>query len=61
VITVKAYILKDARNQELIMVIRTEDKDLLDEIIKKLYKSRNKTIKSAAAILEEDLYDGSKK
>lgn len=54
-ITVKAYILEDSKKDELIMVIRTSDREILKTIVKKLYKTRNKDIKAAAAVLEEDL------
>lgn len=54
-ITVKAYILEDSRKDELLMVIRTTDRELLRTIVKKLSKIRDKDIRAAAAVLEEDL------
>jgi len=57
VIPVKAYILVDSDKKESILVIRTEDIEIIRTIVNKISRIRNKTIRELARLLQEDLND----
>jgi len=51
----RAYVLTGVDQKQKILVIRSEDIDLLRTIIKKIGKIRNPVAKRMAEILERDL------
>jgi hypothetical protein len=53
----RAYVMKSVDGKERLMVIRSEDVDLLKTIARKISKIRNADAKAIAAILEGDLND----
>lgn len=55
--TVKGYVLTDPEGTESIMVIRTEDVELLVSIARRLTRMRDARIKQLGKKLEGDLDD----
>lgn len=53
----RAYVLTGVDGKQKLMVIRTEDVELLRSIAKKISKIRSPVAKRMAEILERDLYE----
>lgn len=53
----RAYVMKSSDGKESMLVIRTENVEILKSIVKKISKARDSEIKAIADILEGDLYD----
>jgi len=53
--TVKSYILQDSEGVEYLMVVRTEDIDLLYTLVKRMGRMRDERLRELGRSLERDL------